>query len=79
MDHLVFLRSAFTVCTFLSASPLDCGCFGLLILYTNPYSFENLANSLEEYCGPLSDSKMNFIRLITGADFSEFIFAILKR
>ena len=43
------------VCTIRSASPLLWGYFGLLVMCVNPQSSANLANSAEEYCGPLSE------------------------
>ena len=50
-ESSVFLRSAFTVRTPLSASSLDCRCLGLLVLCTNLYSLQ----TLKEYCGLLSE------------------------
>ena len=50
-----FFRVDFTVFTARSTSPFVCGNFGLVVLWWNPHSLANWANSAELNCGPLSD------------------------
>ena len=49
-----FFSRLFTVLTSRSASPLHWGYRGLLVMCSNWNSCANLANSSDEYCGPLS-------------------------
>ena len=49
-----FLRRFLVVCIIRSTFPLLWWYFGLLVMCVNPQSSANLANSAEEYCGPLS-------------------------
>ena len=50
-----FFRVDFTVFTARSTSPFVCGNFGLVVLWWNPHSLANWANSAELNCGLLSD------------------------
>ena len=54
-----FFNIHFAVLTALSASPLLCGYFGLLVMCVNQNSFENCLNSAQAYCGPLSENTIS--------------------
>ena len=49
-----FFSSDLVVSTARSASPLDCGKRGLLVVCLKPHSFAKWVNSADAYCGPLS-------------------------
>ena len=46
----------FALCTNFSARPFDWGYLGLDVVCLESHSAANLANSIDEYCGPLSDT-----------------------